>query len=228
VLKSLTLCNHKITTNKLERGLATPLFFCINSSMTTSQSPLSRQPTKLDYLSPTQFRFLINQLPKVEFFTTAASIPSITLGDTVMPTRFKEIPMMGDMLDYEPLTITFLVDEYLENYTSLHEWMTSIGFPENHEQFSTFRGVTSNTPVATKGNSRDIGDVQPSTTARGVFSDATLTILSNKNNPIAEARFEDIYPTNLGALEFNQNATDVDYITVTATFAYKIYKIITL
>jgi hypothetical protein len=197
--------------------------------MTTSQSPLSRQPTKLDYASPTQFRFIITQLPKVEFFTTAAVIPSITLGDTAMPTRFKEIPMMGDKLDYEPLTITFLVDEYLENYLSLHEWMTAIGFPENHEQFSTFRSVTSNTPVDTIGTkSTGIGSVQSSTAVRSMFSDATLTILSNKNNPIAEARFEDIYPTNLGALEFNQNATDVEYLTVSADFAYKIYKIIPL
>ena len=197
--------------------------------MTTSQSPIARQPTKLDYASPTQFRFIITQLPKVEFFTTAAGIPSITLGDTVMPTRFKEIPMMGDKLDYEPLTITFLVDEYLENYLSLHEWMTAIGFPENHEQFSTFRGETSNTPVETIGTkSTGIGNVQSSTTVRSMFSDATLTILSNKNNPIAEVRFEDLYPISLGALEFNQNATDVEYLTVSADFAYKIYKIIPL
>ena len=76
--------------------------------------------------------------------------------------------------------------------------------------------------------STGIGSVQSATAVRSMFSDATLTILSSKNNPIAEARFEDIYPTNLGALEFNQNATDVDYLSVTATFAYKIYKIITL
>ena len=56
-----------------------------------------------------------------------------------------------------------------------------------------------------------------------MFSDATLTILSNKNNPIAEVRFEDIFPTSLGALEFNQNATDVEYLLATATFKYKIY-----
>ena len=172
---------------------------------------------------------LLPNFQRLSFLPTAAVIPSITLGDTAMPTRFKEIPMMGDKLDYEPLTITFLVDEYLENYLSLHEWMTAIGFPENHEQFSTFRSVTSNTPVDTIGTkSTGIGSVQSSTAVRSMFSDATLTILSNKNNPIAEARFEDIYPTNLGALEFNQNATDVDYLSVTATFAYKIYKIITL
>ena len=50
--------------------------------MTTSTSPLSRQPTKLDYSSPTQFRFLINQLPKVQYFTTEANIPG-TFADTV-------------------------------------------------------------------------------------------------------------------------------------------------
>ena len=47
--------------------------------MTTTTSPLSRQPTVLDYSSPTQFKFGINQLPKVEFFTTAANIPGISL-----------------------------------------------------------------------------------------------------------------------------------------------------
>jgi len=38
--------------------------------MTTITSPLNRQPDLLDYSSPTQFRFVIHQLPKVEFFTT--------------------------------------------------------------------------------------------------------------------------------------------------------------
>ena len=37
---------------------------------------ISRQPTKLDHLSPTQFRFVINQLPKVEFFNISANIPT--------------------------------------------------------------------------------------------------------------------------------------------------------
>ena len=197
--------------------------------MTTSQSPLSRQPTKLDYASPTQFRFILNQLPKVEFFTVATNLPGITLSETVQNTPFKDIPIMGNKLEYEDLSVTFICDEYLENYLSLHEWMTAIGFPENHEQFSTFRGETSNTPVETIGTkSTGIGNVQSSTTVRSMFSDATLTILSNKNNPIAEVRFEDLYPISLGALEFNQNATDVEYLTVSADFAYKIYKIIPL
>ena len=77
--------------------------------------PLGRQPDKLDYLSPTQFRFGINQLPKVEFFTVAANIPGINMGEAIFPTPFKDIPIMGDKLTYENLEITFIIDEFLEN-----------------------------------------------------------------------------------------------------------------
>ena len=61
-----------------------------------------------------------------------------------------------------------------------------------------------------------------------MFSDATLTILSNKNNPIVEVRFADLYPTSISSLDFNQGATDVEYLTVQATFTYKLYEIIAL
>ena len=52
----------------------------INSIMTVTNS-LTRQPTKLDYASPTQFKFSILKLPKVEYFCTSVNIPGITLGD---------------------------------------------------------------------------------------------------------------------------------------------------
>ena len=53
-------------------------------------------------------------------------------------------------------------------------------------------------------------------------------ILSNKNNPIVEITFHNMYPVLLGALEYNQGATDIEYITVSADFAYQIYEIKTL
>ena len=227
-LKLRTLCNNKITTQvKLERGLRTSLFFVINSYMAISRT-IDRQPTKLDYASPTQFRFGINQLPKVEFFTVAATVPSITMGEAIFPTPFKDIPVMGDKITYENLSISFIVDEYLENYISLHEWMTAIGFPKSRTQFKDFRANTSNVAQTTQGTSQDIGDVQPATPANALFSDAYLMILSNKNNPIVEITFHNMYPVSLGALEYSQGAADVEYITVSADFAYQIYEIKTL
>ena len=200
--------------------------------MSTSTSPLSRQPDNLDYLSPTQFKFNIHQLPKVEFFCTAANVPAINLGEAIFPTPYKQIPVMGDTLTYDNLSISFIVDENLENYIELHEWLTAIGFPKDREQFTTFRSSTADSPVITQGVSDDrgltTGSSQLSTSARGMFGDAILTILTNKNNPVVEVRFQDLFPVALGALDFTQVATDVEYISVTADFSYKIYEIVTL
>ena len=196
--------------------------------MVTETSPLNRQPTKLDYTSPTQFRFLINQLPKVQYFTVSANVPGITLGDATYATPLKDIPLPGEKLTYDDLNITFIVDENLENYIEIHNWLASLGFPKNREQFKTHRSPTSNLPKATVGTSGDIGDVKPITSDSPMFSDSVLTVLSNKNNPVVECRFEDCFPTSLSSLDYSQNQTDVEYLTAEVTFKYKIYEIKTL
>ena len=99
-------------------------------------SSITRQPTQLDYASPTQFKFTISQLPKVEFFTTAANVPDLTLSDAVIPTPFKPIPVMGTNLTFSNLSVTFIVDEFLENYRELHDWLIAIGFPKNRESLT--------------------------------------------------------------------------------------------
>ena len=189
---------------------------------------VARQPTKLDYASPTQFKFSINQLPKVEFFTVSANIPDLTLADVVIPTPFKPIPVLGQNLTYGNLSITFIVDEFLENYRELHEWLTGIGFPKDRKQFSEFRSNTANRGSASPTPVQDVGKVGKSVSDSAMFSDATLTILSNKNNPIVEVRFSSMYPVSLGALEFSQQASDVEYMTVQADFTYQLYEIIAL
>ena len=196
--------------------------------MATAQSPLARQPDQLDYASPTQFRFGIHQLPKVEFFTVSANLPGVSVPTTTLATPFTDISIMGEKTEFENLSISFIVDEYLENYITLHNWLTGIGFPKSRSQFSTFRDVTSDTPDSQKGVSTDIGDVKQSTPDKAMYSDAFLMILSNKNNPIVEVNFHNVYPISLSALDFSQSATDVEYMTASAEFAYQIYEITTL
>ena len=192
----------------------------------TTTNAYSRQPTKQDYADPTKFKFSIVKLPKVEYFCTQVNLPGISISDNYsQPTPFRDIPLPGEKLRYEPLAVTFIVDENLENYIEMHTWLTSIGFPKDRSQFKKFRSTTANTPVTTQGTSSDIGDVKPATAERSMFSDATLTVLTNKNNPIAEVRFADCFPTSISSLEYNQNVTDVDYLTADITFKYKIYEI---
>ena len=196
--------------------------------MTTETSPLNRQPTALDYSSPTQFRFLINQLPKVQYFTTEANLPGITLDELELGSPLKDLPLLGSKLTYEDLTITFIVDENLENYIEMHTWLTAIGFPKDRKQFSDFRSTTSNTKTSTRGESKDIGKVGATTPEISMTSDAVLTILTNKNNPVVECRFADVFPTSLSGLTYSQNQTDVEYLTATVNFKYQIYEIVTL
>ena len=190
--------------------------------MTTSTSPIARQPDQLDYASPTQFRFGIKQLPKVEFFTINANLPGIEGASIDFANPFNNIPVMGDKLTYNDLTITFIVDEYLENYQSLHNWLTGYGFPSDRAEFRTHRDVTSNTPAG--GSTPPVDLVTKATPDKAMYSDAFLMILSNKNNPILNVNFQNVFPTSLGDLRYSQGITDVEYMTVDATFMYQIYK----
>ncbi len=194
----------------------------------TAAKALDRQPDKLDYTSPTQFRFGINQLPKVEFFTTSCNIPGITLGETSMGTPFKDIPIIGDKLTYEQLTISFIVDEFLENYRTLHDWMTGIGFPKSRKQFRDFRSNKSTQVSSVVRDAPPVDIVSEATPDTAFYSDAYLIILSNKNNPIIEVDFQDCYPVSLSALQYDQGATDVQYITASATFSYQLYEFSTI
>ena len=193
----------------------------------TITNAYSRQPTKFDYASPTQFKFQLTKLPKVEYFTTACNIPGISLGTTLQPTPLADIPLPGDTLSFGDLEITFLVDENLENYREIHGWMYGIGFPKARTQFAELVSANKDRfPTSGKDSLvTDAGKVKYGATPLGpIFSDATLNVLSSKNNTNIEVRFNDVFPTTLSGLNFNQQADDVNYLSATVSFKYKIYE----
>ena len=196
--------------------------------MATTINAIQRQPTELDYADPTKFKFSITKLPKVEFFTTQASVPGVTLGESIFPTPFKEIPVQGDQLTFDNLEITFIVDEKLENYKELHQWLVGIGFPRARTQFASFRKEESEVFPTADSVTGDATRPGRPTGVQAMYGDATLTVMTSKNNPIMEVRFSDLYPVSLGALQFDQQATDITYLTATATFSYKLYEMCTI
>jgi len=48
-----------------------------------------------NFLSPVGFKFTLAKEPKVSFFCNSASIPEITLGNTVQPSYLKDIDIPG-------------------------------------------------------------------------------------------------------------------------------------
>jgi hypothetical protein len=193
----------------------------------TTTNAYSRQPTKFDYASPTQFKFQLTKLPKVEYFTTACNIPGISLSTALQPTPLKDIPLPGDTVEFNDLEITFLVDENLENYREIHGWMYGIGFPKDRKQYGALVSANKDRFPTTGKDSQthDAGKVKYGAMPIGpIFSDATLNVLTSKNTANIEVRFSDVFPTALSGLNFDQQADDVNYLSATVTFKYKIYE----
>ena len=162
-----------------------------------------------NFLAPVGFKFSLSKFPKVDFFCNSARIPEITLGTAIQPSYLKEIDIPGEKLIYGDLSIRFLVDEQLENYVAVHNWITGLGFPESPQQFID------------KTTDRDgLRDFQEQ------FCDGSLHILNSNYNDVAIVKFKDIFPTSITSLDFDATETDINYFTAEATFKYVIYSIV--
>lgn len=184
-------------------------------------NPLTRQPTNLDFASPSQFRFSLLKVPNVEYFVTAVNLPGVSFsGDATINTRFTSVHFMGDSMEFQDLEVTFLVNEALENYREIHDWMIGIGFPKDNQQYIDAISSEQNmNPIASKvDNAKATG--KPSV----LMSDATLTILTNKNNPNLRVNFKNCFPTSLSGLSYTTQGTDTEQLTASVTFKYDIYE----
>ena len=105
-----------------------------------------QQVSNRNFLSIIGFKFILNRCPKVDFLCNSANLPQITLGVANQANYLRDIPVPGDKLQYDDLRITFMVDEDMENYLQLYQWMTSLGYPESINQYSDCLLYTSPSP----------------------------------------------------------------------------------
>jgi len=175
----------------------------------TRSDPYVNQIDNRNFLSPVGFKFTLAKFPKVTFFSNTARIPDITLGTAIQSTYLKDIDVPGEKLTYGELNVRFLVDENLENYMRIHNWLTGLGFPDSAQQFID--------KTTDEDNIRDNLEQ---------FSDGSLHILNSNFKDIAIVKFKDLFPIYLTSLEFDATESDVNYFTADVTFKYTIYDII--
>ena len=150
---------------------------------------------------------------KADFFSNSANIPGINLGFAEQPTYLKNIPVAGDKLVYEDFALNFFVDENLENYMQVHNWLKGLGFPESIQQFIDLKRGDEYTP--------EVG----AKSALNEYSDATLIIYNSSFNEISKVHFKDVFPVSLSTIQFDATAGDINYVTAQVTFKYSIYNI---
>lgn len=127
------------------------------------------------------FRMVFKRAPNVSYFCQNFVMPGVTGTEAVIARPKLDVYVPGDKISFEPLNITMLVAENMENYVEVFEWMM--------------------------GNDNSVDDI-------------TLYILSSKNNVNRTVTFKNAFPTNIGAITFNVQDSDVTYAQVDVTFRF--------
>jgi len=158
-----------------------------------------------NFLSGIGFQFSLKKLPGVSFYCQSANVPSQNLAVATQATRWNTLPEPGDEINYDDLTIRFLVDEDLKNYMSIHNWIRYLGHPESSKDWTEFSD----------------GDSY----AEKQYSDGVIFILDSNFNKKFRIYFKDLFPVSLGGLNFDSTYTDTEYFAVDATFKFSIFEI---
>lgn len=176
-----------------------------------SQGLYSNQIENRNFLSPTGFKFVLSKYPKIDFFSNEASIPGINLGVAIQSNYLKNIPIPGEKLSYDDFTLKFIVDEKLENYLAVHNWMRGFGFPENFKEYQDLLNQETINPGKQTASSGE--------------SDGSLIIYNSNFNPIVNVNFIGLFPIALSTVNFDATVQDINYVTAEVTFNYTLYNI---
>lgn len=169
--------------------------------------PTSSKVKNLNLLNPLGFEFVLARSPNLVWFIQGVNVPGVSLGDSSQSYSTGKASIPGDDLEYNELSLTFLVDESLNSWREMYNWM---------------RGIA---PT-------QIGDDNQYETLKksdfGVVSDATLIIHTNSSNPNIKFEFKDVYPLSLSDIDLSVVGSEVEPIQSTISFRYTRYDILTV
>lgn len=173
---------------------------------------LTTNPSSIDILQSTKFRLTFTRLPTMTFFCQVTNIPGISLTEIIRPTPFVDTYHPGEKLIYDTLNVSFLVNEDFSSWMEIHDWLRALTFPTDFDEYKKLARLT-------KGANIKI----PQAPQRNQFSDATLTLYTNKNNPNFRINFVDVFPIALSSIPLSTGDSAENIITADAQFRYSYY-----
>ena len=158
---------------------------------------LNRTPQNTNPLQPTKFVLTFDRIGEVQYFCQQVNLPSISLGEVNRATPLLDLYSPGTKLEFSPLVVNFIIDEEMITWKNMYNWFKSIANPE------AFDGRQESSKH---------------------FSDATLTVLNNLNNPVVRIQFANCFPKEISDLQFDTTLSADNIMTATMTFRYDYYK----
>jgi hypothetical protein len=182
--------------------------------MSDNCTNLGITPNNPNFLQPNKFQLNFSRLPNVQYFCQTVSVPGVSMGEALQSTPFVDLYAPGDKIIYDLLNVTFYVDENLNAWKEVHDWIRAMTFPENYKEYTNLRDLNKYT--------------RNSSVTKPQYSDGSLTILSSGNNPRIRFKFYELFPITLSTFVLSTTETPDNIITADATFRYSYYDIETV
>ena len=165
----------------------------------------------LNFLSPIGFRFQLQRAPNVEYFCQSVTLPTLSINEVPQISPFVNIPRPGVKVTYGEFAIRFRIDEDMTNYLEIHDWIVSLGHPDDLSQFNSLN------PMAPGARSEGL--------VSDVVSDGSIIVLSSNNNANMRISLQDMFPLSLAPLTFDTTLAEINYLEADCTFQYKKFEI---
>ena len=168
----------------------------------TTPPPIGNKPNTYNLLTGNQFKFEVSRIPILTKFVTAVNVPSIEFLSTDLKTAYGvNIPIATGKYIFSDVTVSFLVDEELESWREIYEWIRRLGPLNDDSEEIMYDNCYESTETA------------------------ELTILNRVYKPNLKFKFYHFFPIALTGFSFTTTAAESIQISSAATFRYAYYDI---
>jgi hypothetical protein len=145
----------------------------------------------------TNYLMIFDKAPEVQYFCQEVPVPAISLEGEELSNGRISYAEVGGTLQFDQLTITFLVDENLQNYKEIYDWFMALRHPM-------------------------AGNIAENVTTSRDLSDATVTVLDNNKNAQVRFTFVDCWPSNLDGLIYDvrSEGDEPQIASITLNYSY--------
>lgn len=177
-----------------------------NTNVSLSEGGSKTLTTNLNYLQPSGFTVSIDRAncPNFQYFIQSVSHPGADVNATELPYRnVTSIPLAGDKITYGSLSLQVIVDEDMNSYQEMQEWL---------EYIVNVGHVSKRDAI--------VNDI------RSTYGDIVVNINSSHNNKVRQIKYHDAIPTSLGGIELASTTGGTEYITFNAEFRFTQFEIL--
>lgn len=168
---------------------------------------------------PTHHVIQFTRMPFTTFLVQEVGLPAVNSQTAKIPSPGLVAKFVADKLNYDSLTITFMVDEEFKAWRELYGWL--LGMTGTYDRSVLVADFIQNQFDYVQDTQPHYRHAEASRTTAG------LTIVNAAKVPMLRFIFHNLYITSLSEVRFDTRTTDtITPLTCSATFDYDYYSLV--